>query len=93
MATESVQTYALEQGNLESISMMLLDAIKAKSELDTVRQNIEDAAKHGITAKQLVLAGMLPREVDLDITETAEMLQLLSMLPLAVRLPANERAA
>ena len=84
MATESLQNYALHQEQLKTLNMMLLDAIKAKSELDLVRQNIEDAAKNGITAKQLVLAGMLPREVDLDITETAEMLQLLSMLPRAL---------
>ena len=84
MASESVQTYAVSKDHLESITMMLLDAIKAKAELDTVSRNIEDAAKHGMTAKQLVLTGMLPRPVDLDISDTVDMLQLISMFPVAV---------
>ena len=85
MANESLQTCALDKDHREEIVLMLLDAIAAKSELDRTIQNIKDAAKSGYPAKFLTAECIMPRSVDLDIFQAADMVQILGMLPDAER--------
>lgn len=79
MASESVQGRDLSIGQAHEICDMLLDAIKAKHELDLVRRNIESAARENMTAKSLVELNMLPKAVDLDVCDAAEMVQIIMM--------------
>lgn len=85
MANQEAQAFVLDEDDRRAIQDMLLDAIKAKSELITLRRNVESAARDGLPAAMLVSAGMMPRPVDLDITATAEMVQVLNCLSPATR--------
>lgn len=80
MASESVQGGVLSIGQAREICDMLLDAIKAKHELDLVRGNIEAAAREKMTAKSLVELDMLPKAVDLDVCDAAEMVQIMMQI-------------
>lgn len=88
MAIESVAThpekatkYLIDADEVRRVRHMLLDAIKAASELETLRKNIIQAAEGNLPASVIVKAGMLPRLVDVDIADTADMVMILEMLP------------
>lgn len=89
MAMQSLTNQAADQlvlisrSDASAIRDMLLDAIKAKNELDLIRENIEAAARGGLPAKYLVDGNMVPRPVDLDISEAADMALAMGSLPAA----------
>lgn len=81
MASESVATPQLILGDetLGRIKDALSWAIMAKHELDEVTLCIKQAAASGWPAAALVEAEMLPRPVDLDLYEAAELVMLVGM--------------
>lgn len=65
--------------HLGKIRDTMVWAIMAKAELEAVTLRIEDAARHGLPAKSLVDLELLPRPIDLDTYDTAELILLLDM--------------
>lgn len=77
---ESTDNFVISGDDVRRLQWMLSDAIKAKAELMTLRKNIEDTAAREWSGASLLT--LLPRTVDLDIYEAAQMQQLLCVLPL-----------
>ncbi|WP_129136386.1 hypothetical protein [Luteimonas sp. YGD11-2] len=78
MATESVAKHAISTGDIERIRWLLLDGIKANSELQRLKENVASAAAAGWQASALL--SFQPHPIDFDLTEAAEMIQVLSVL-------------
>ncbi len=79
METQAHPKHAIDAEDIQSLQTLLLEAIKAKTELDLLKRNVEHGAAAEMRAAALL--GFLPRDVDLNITEAAEMIQVLGLAP------------
>ena len=90
VSTRVRKAFVIDAETLTTVRHMLLDAIKAASQLDTLTENVRVAAEANYSASVIAKAGMLEAPCDLDVGDLAEMVLLLELLPPAEALGGQQ---